>query len=193
MGQKVFLDFLYDVSVNTLGELDQHSCNPDMNHNYDMIFYDMVAHENERQFNCSVPFHPLTKSKFTGEDIEICRNSTTGKEALDNWSNTCGAGPQTTQNKPCTGVDIFLGLPFIDEDKPENESSIRIYIKSDVKVKSVIMYYDFTTLAADLGGYIGMFLGVSLIDFTILFNTALLTLTMKLKQKYSRSEEENNL
>ena len=48
------------------------------------------------------------------------------------------------------------------------------------KVKSVILYYDMTTLVADVGGYIGMLLGVSLVDLTIMCN-AVFSKVVKLK------------
>ena len=189
LGQKVFLDFVYDLSVNTLEDLDEHACNPEMNHHYDTTFYELIANENEKHFNCSVPFHPPITSRITKNTIEICNNSDTGKKACENWSNSMSAGPQTPKNKPCARMDIFLGLPFIDSEQPDHEASIRIYIKSDVKVKSVIMYYDFTTLAAEVGGYIGMFLGISLVDFTIICNSALFkVVSMKLKQKYQHKK-----
>ena len=159
-----------------------------MNHNYDDEFYSMIAHENEALFNCSVPFHPMTMSNLTGKAIEICKDPKIAKKALENFSDTCAAGPQTTKNKPCTSVDIFLGLPFVDDEHQNNEASIRIYTKAEVKVKSIIMYYDFTSLIADLGGYIGMLMGISMVDLTIMFNTALLAVTMTLKNKYSNNE-----
>ena len=184
----MFLDFHYEVSVNTLGQMKKHSCNPHMNQKYDDEFYYMIALENEAMFNCSVPFHPKTISNETGKVIEICKDPETGKKALENFSDTSAAGPQTTQNKPCTGVDIFLGLPFVDKGHNKFEASIRIYTKPDVKVKSIIMYYDFTSLVADLGGYIGMLMGISMIDFTIMCNSALLALTMTLRNKYNNKK-----
>ena len=179
----VFLDFFYEIYVNTLGDLDGHTCNSEMTQNYDKIFYEHTAKYNEAHLRCSVPFHPPIASQLTGRTIEICNNSEAGKQAYGNWVHI--ANTQTPNNKPCAGMDIFLGPPIYDNDRADNESSIRIYMKSDIKVKSVIIYYDFTTLVADVGGYIGMFLGVSLVDITIMCNTALLKIvTMKVKQKY---------
>lgn len=179
----LFLDFLNELSVNTLGDLEGHKCNSKMNHNYDTTLYEKIAKENEEHFNCSVPFHPSITSQLTRRPIEICNNSETGKKAYNNWWDSHNA--KTDNNKPCAEMDISFGLPYIDNDKPDNEASIRIYTKSDIKVKSVILYYDITTLLAELGGYIGMLLGISVVDFTIICNSALLRIvTMKLKQKY---------
>ena len=167
----VFLDFAYEITANTLGNFEKHSCNSVMNYNYDDIFYDKIAKDNEQKFNCSVPFHPLTTSEATGSPIKICRDSTIGKKAFTNWKDSLDSLPG--RNKPCSGVDLFLGVPFVNHNRSDDEAFIRIYIKLDIKVKSLILYYDWTTLLAEVGGYIGLFLGVSLIDLTMMLTTAL--------------------
>ena len=171
--------------MNTVGDLEDHRCYSEMNHNYDNTLYDMVAHKNEIQLNCSVPFHPRTVSTFTRKVIDVCNNSETGKMALDNLLSLKDKGPDLPNNKPCAGLNVFLGQPDIGKNTVDDQAFIRLYLKSEVKVKSVILYYDFTTLAADIGGYIGMFLGISLVDFTTKCNAALFSIfTMKLKQIY---------
>ena len=81
-------------------------------------------------------------------------------------------------------MEISVGIPDVGNDGSDNEAYIMIYIKSDVKVKTVILYYDLTTLFAELGGYTGMFLGVSFVDLIILCNSAFFKfVTMKITQK----------
>ena len=195
LGQKVFLDIFYEVTLNTLGQnlwgdLEQYACNPEMNLKYDDVLYSTIASENEKELNCSVPFHPLTTSKLTGRIIEVCNTSELGSKAHANFNALHGTGPEEAKNKPCAAIDIFLGLPFIDNhpNNPSQEAYIRLYMKSNVKVKSMIIYYDFSTLAAEIGGYIGMFIGMSLMDFTIKCTAALFkAYTKKLKRKYQET------
>ena len=142
-----------------------------MNHDYDKTLYGKIANENQEHFNCSVPFHPSITSQRTGNTIEICNNSETGKKAYDNWEESLSAGASTPNNKPCAGMDIYLGLPFINNNESKNEAFIRLYVKSDIKVKRLGLHYDVTTLVAEVGGYVGMFLGMSLVDITILCNS----------------------
>ena len=84
-GQKVFLDPIYDLSINTLGDSKEHACNSSVNYTYDGELYGVIAQENAKQTNCSVPFPPQTKSKVTGETIEICNSLESGKIAYSNW------------------------------------------------------------------------------------------------------------
>ena len=155
-----------------------------MNYNYDKTFYERIALENDRALNCSVPFHPEITSPTTGKTIEICNNSENGKKAIDNWTASLYSGHEPPMDKPCSEMEIFLGFPLVNNGQgAENEAYIKIYIKSNIKVKSVILYYDITSLVADIGGYIGMLLGLSLVDLTIMGNAALLkAINMKLKK-----------
>jgi hypothetical protein len=125
-------------------------------------------------------------SKKTGRIIEICNSSVTGMKAFNNYVALKGLREHNTE--PCISMNVFPGIPIVSEGQSEQEASIRVYMKTNVRVKTMILYYDFTTLAADIGGYIGMCLGISLIDLTITCNTALHKfVTGKLKQKYERA------
>ena len=172
------------ISINSLEDNEQYSCNPDKNKNYDYSFYDIVANENEKKFNCTVPFHPPTLSKMTGNIIEICPDKLRGKEAYRSYKSFVQTGPSSPSMRPCAGMDVFLGLPDIDTG-PEDEAYIRLYLKTDIKIKSIILYYDSNTLFAEIGGYLGMLLGFSLLDFTSIVNGALFKMFLrKFQSKY---------
>ena len=83
---------------------------------------------------------------------------------------------------PCSWFDVFLGLPFINEGNDENEAYIRLYVNPKIKVKKIVIYYDSTTFAGEVGGYIGMLLGFSVIDLAIIFNA---TFTKRLQSVIS--------
>ena len=170
----MYLSFFYDVTINKLGDLEEHSCNLKMNRKYDDVLYNTIAIENENELNCSVPFHPKTTSNATGRIIDICKSSETGSKAVAKFSSLKTSTP-SSKDKPCASMAIFMGLPMIDNQptNPSQESSIKLYMTLNVKVKSMIMYYDFSTFVAEIGGYVGMFMGMSLMDFTMMCNTAL--------------------
>jgi hypothetical protein len=60
-------------------------------------------------------------------------------------------------------------LPFFD-DGSANSSYIKVYMKSRIKKKSTILDYTFGTMIAEIGGYTGLLLGVSIVHITILFD-----------------------
>ena len=80
LGEKLFLDFFYEVTLNTLGDTEAYQCDPEMNLKYDYEFYNLVATTNEKEFNCTIPFHPPTTSELSGRLIDICNNSRSGKK-----------------------------------------------------------------------------------------------------------------
>ena len=180
-----------EISINSLEKIEEYSCNPEMNNKYDRWFYDIIANENEKHFDCTVPFHPPTLSRHTGKMIEICPDMQRGKIALAKYKSFVQTGPSSPNMRPCSGMDVFLGLPDIDTGSGD-EAYIRLYLKTDIKIKSIILYYDSNTLFAELGGYLGMLLGFSLLDFTTIVNCALFKAFLrKFEAKYALTRKNN--
>ena len=142
-----------------------------MSFKYDDLFYRLVANENENKFNCTVPFHPQYKSETSDFTIPICSSIETGLKAYTHYSESKSSSVLSKEATPCSGFDVFLGLPFINEGNNPKEAYIRLYVNPKIKVKSIVIYYDSTTFAGEVGGYIGMLLGVSLVDIAIIFNS----------------------
>ena len=159
--------------------MEGNACNPGMNEVYDEVFYKAVSEKNEKELGCSTPWEPARTSKITGRELEICNSTEQGKAALATLRSWIpGSDSSETEYKPCSVFDIVFGIPQVDDtNNNQNEAYIRIYLKEKIKVKSVVHYYDSTTLFAELGGYVGMFLGMSLVDFTLLLNVGLLAFT----------------
>ena len=139
-----------------------------MSNDYDKVFYNKVATENDMKYNCTVPFHPPIISEFTQNQIQICRNVTSGEKAYADYLVSKSASFEDDFKDPCAGFDIFPGLPFITNEANYTKAYIRLYIKHKIKIKSIIIYYDSHTFAAEIGGYVGMFLGVSMVDLSVL-------------------------
>ena len=167
------------MSINTIGDIKDHQCNRRLNTEFDDNWYLHVATENEEMFGCSVPWHPKYFSKSKKRKIDICRGSEAGKNAFKQFSDLKDA-PITVGDVPCARYDVDLGNPDVSDGNDMNESFIRFYLKPDIKVKSTVMYYDSTTLAAEIGGYVGMFLGVSMVDLAMAFNFFFLIMMKRL-------------
>ena len=128
-----------------------------MNANFDNAMYQHIADENFKLFGCSVPFHPPVYSKNKNESIKICRNTTNGLKAFQKFESLRNA-ILSEDFIPCENFDFFLGMADINNKiyNDPGEAYLRLYLKTKIKVKSTVLYYDDTTFAAEMGGYIGM-------------------------------------
>ena len=126
-----------------------------MNVMYDDFVYKTIASENEKELNCTVPFHPDIASKLTGRIIEICNDSERGLKAVQNYKYLVRS-TAVTNNNPCSTIKTHIGFPEIDPIHSSQEAYIKLYIMSIVPVKSVVIHYDLSTFIAAIGGYVGM-------------------------------------
>ena len=70
---------------------------------------------------------------------------------------------------PCSTMDISYGVLFSDGTRTDGKSSIRFYLKSNVEFKQTIYDYTLLSLLADIGGYTGILLGVSVANVSTIF------------------------
>ena len=108
----------------------------------------------------------MSKNKLN--QVEICNNTSDGKKAYADYLVSKSADVVSREEVPCADFVIFPGLPLIQKGNNYTMAYIRLYIKPSIKIKSIIIYYDSHTLAAEIGGYVGMFLGVSMVDLSVL-------------------------
>ena len=78
--------------------------------------------------------------------------------------------------KACTYLDITYGYPFIyDVKDPRTQKHqgstpfILLYFKVLVAIRESRLAYDLTSLWAEIGGYTGLLLGISMADFAKMF------------------------
>ena len=178
VGGKVFLDFDYELSINTLEDSEKMSCNPEMNLNFDDTVYEIANADLERRYNCTIPFLPTISSNITGKPPEICREDTIATQAMERYEYIEASQLSKT---PCARMDIFLGLPFISSGSVpyqgygfNDTAFIMLYFKTAIKVKSTVLDYDFITLVAELGGYTGLLIGMSVGQGIILINSIII-------------------
>ena len=66
---------------------------------------------------------------------------------------------------PCTTMSLTFGIPIISKiDIGKNEAYMKLYFKNQINVRSSIYSYSIPSLIADIGGYLGILLGFSLLD-----------------------------
>ena len=72
---------------------------------------------------------------------------------------------------PCETMKVmFAGFDSTTDNGIENETYVRFYMKDQIQVKTSILSYTKVSFLAEVGGYIGMLLGVSLMDFASLID-----------------------
>ena len=68
-------------------------------------------------------------------------------------------------------MTIIYTVSDVDlHDGNEDEAYVKIYFKNHIKVSKSIIGYTEISLMAELGGYIGVLLGISLMDITSILN-----------------------
>ena len=66
---------------------------------------------------------------------------------------------------PCSKMRVTFTSFVIDtENNPKNEASVKLYYQSLVSVQKSTLRYTFLSLVAEVGGYLGLLLGMSLFD-----------------------------
>ncbi len=68
-----------------------------------------------------------------------------------------------TCNAPCATLSLVLGMPFYSRET-DGDSSVKLYFKSATKVRKSVYAYTELSLLAEFGGYLGLLMGVSLLD-----------------------------
>ena len=84
---------------------------------------------------------------------------------------------------PCASMPvIFAGQANSAKNNDDKEGYIKYDFKRKINVQSSQLIYTQLSLLAELGGYMGLLLGVSLLDISSIFNTIFL----KIQQKYAK-------
>ena len=74
---------------------------------------------------------------------------------------------------PCATMDIIFGIPIISVDIDKNnpkQSTMKMYFKKMIQVRRSYLAYSIISMFAEIGGYLGLLLGYSLLDLTNILN-----------------------
>ena len=153
------------------------SCNDDMTKSFDDMLYEAANEELDEKYGCAIPFLPQVKSKTTEKALDICESSEIGQLALKTYEEV---ETKMLGNVPCTRMDVSLGMPHVSHDAAAPQGSVPyqgygsddtafvlFYFKPTIKVKRTVLEYDYLTLVAEIGGYVGLLIGVSLAESSI--------------------------
>ena len=82
----------------------------------------------------------------------------------------------------CTVMEVKFGYPFIYKAESNSSSSITLYFKKYITLRESHLRYEAGNLFAEIGGYTGLLLGVSVLDISKIIGYCWERIQAKMKQ-----------
>ena len=165
--KRYYYTLVYEVfeDINT----KSHSCNASESYSKDRCFLEKLHAESIKQIGCTTPYG-LDKSR-------ICTDVEKAKKALDLYKVMQRNVSEYCVN-PCKYVVPQL---FYTHERPSKRefSRLDLWNNGAIKVTKSKLDYDVLALLADIGGYVGLFLGIALVHIKEVFRA----LAQKLKSE----------
>ena len=167
----ILVDTSHDVVVNVMHEIfevldfDNESCNHYEN-GRDNCIYSAVSQETLLNLGCTSPYGP--------DKSNICTDTEKAQKA-DNIFNTISTYNVSFANELCPKSCRYMMMSFSsfkDDYIEENAHGyISISFQKFIKVSRSKFSYNVLELMAEVGGYVGLFLGVSVNQFSDLIKS----------------------
>lgn len=162
----VFLKITVDMpteldGIEAILDASNVTCNGTLNIHYDQYYMDVIDEGMDKTMGCTSPY-------FTNRIEGTCNVGAfndTQKEKFKKKYYDLISEAEGTLGMPCSKMGIIFGYPVLDLTDP-NETLVKLYFKTHVSVRNNVLSYSTTNLFAEVGGYIGLLLGFSLLDLT---------------------------
>ena len=148
------------------------SCNKTVDYSKDLCIYDAIQQDSLETVGCTNPFGP-TKS-------QICGNENEGKNVSQIYNNAMKDLNYGGCSNPCS----FLTIKKTDEVAYSNgiqsapwSANVTLNFEKIIRVTEGYYAYTGLNLFAEIGGYIGLLLGVSLNQVTNIVDSLAAKLT----------------
>ena len=115
-------------------------------------------------YGCTTPFGPNKN-----EICDISENALKVNHMLRKWYNN-QIQAESGCKKPCSYVTLRANTVWEREKRYKTQVKVVIYFKENIKVTKAYHVYSGLSLIAEIGGYVGLFLGVSINQVTNLFD-----------------------
>jgi hypothetical protein len=77
--------------------------------------------------------------------------------------------PYSACRNPCTRMDVKLySMSKIMPEEYKNTARVKFLLSSKIEINEEVLHQTLLSLFAEIGGYLGLILGVSLLDLKIL-------------------------
>ena len=151
------IDISYEVTIDTLTSQSSMPCNPIMDKGEDECIYRKIVQELVREFGCSMPYLPRLG------DEQICEpNGVVELNATRKFLTLMKTQLRAMCSRPCATFEVYSGMPFFSQTGT-SLSHVKMYLKTSTKIKEIVPDYTSREMVADIGGYTGLLLGVSLV------------------------------
>ena len=82
--------------------------------------------------------------------------------------------------KPCASMGVYFGVPiWAPNGYDENLAYAKLYFKTEINVRRSQLAYTTISLFGELGGYVGLLLGISFMDITTLIERMIMYFSNK--------------
>ena len=133
----------------------EEPCEENIDYSEDDCIDKLVHRDSMKEIGCTTPWG---KNKST-----ICTSSSKAKMAADLYNKYFWMG--TTCPNPCKFLKVRASVLYSNQDPERNTSAL--YINLDNKISYYESYFTYLPLSliAEIGGYVGLFLGISFNQF----------------------------
>ena len=157
-----FLSSCPVLTDNTLQRESTIPCSGGTDFEFDDCFYQAMAKDLMNELDCVVPFIKTSENK----NVCVYKAQTKIDKMMSAYKKFYSTTTTRTCMSPCVSMEIFFGLLFDDTFRNDDKSFLRIYLKSKIKFQQTIYDYTLLTLLAEIGGYTGLLLGISVSNIT---------------------------
>ena len=152
-----------DCNIYKMLDFEGMPCNKDETYRSDKCIHNHLEKESKRKFGCVTPFG-LKKDN-------ICKNDDKAKNAYNMYKNYRLNGLKMT-NYSCLEPCTYMGIKIIKGSEVEYDDGAMLVLYFNEYIQEISNYYSYDSLSfiAEIGGYVGLFLGYSIFQITDLFS-----------------------
>ena len=176
----------YDLNINRWTRSRSVPCNETMNMRYDEFLYRRLREMLISEFDCTVPFLPDYVTTQDTQPIKVCKDPETRKLIYNKYELLKRNKDLKVCANPCSATQVFFGVIF-DDVYDQDRAYLQIYLQSTTNINLTVLDYDVVSLVADIGGYSGLLLGVSVIHLSkLLFKSIVKVVNVPGKKRKKR-------
>ena len=153
------LEFTFEYEIHNNLEFGEDTCTSELDYDTDRCIQMEIENETIAEFGCTTPFGP-NKTK-------ICINQTVAQEVLKVYHSRWKSF-KTKCKIPCRLLFIRPNVLREGIYNSQSKTKITLNLKEDVKITDEYFLYSGLSLIAEIGGYVGLFLGVSVKQISLL-------------------------